>query len=124
MPSHGGLWRDRRPGGRPLVTAERAFLAELGGGCTLPVGAHAVPAVSDHGSDGGADPGSIRLNGLLASPDGLVVLRHGATGDRPEELGRAVARYLLDTAGGHDLGEWESVGTDGDADGRRPKVVR
>ena len=26
----------------PPVEAERAFLAELGGGCTLPVGAHAA----------------------------------------------------------------------------------
>ena len=30
------------PAIRALVTAERAFLSELGGGCTLPVGAHAV----------------------------------------------------------------------------------
>ena len=29
------------PGGHLLVRSERAFLAELGGGCTLPVGAHA-----------------------------------------------------------------------------------
>ena len=29
-------------GVRAVVAAERAFLAELGGGCTLPVGAHAV----------------------------------------------------------------------------------
>ena len=36
-----GPGRHRRPGGPPLVEAERAFLAELGGGCTLPVGAHA-----------------------------------------------------------------------------------
>ena len=32
-----------------VVEAERAFLAELGGGCTLPVGAHAV---ADRAPDG------------------------------------------------------------------------
>ena len=59
---------------RPLVTAERAFLAELGGGCTLPVGAHA---------DGPAPRRPvtrcaavlIELTGMLASADGVVVLR-------------------------------------------------
>ena len=87
---------------RRLVTSERAFLAELGGGCTLPVGAHAElvgPGVEP-------DRTAIRLTGMLASADGLVVLRHDLTGDHPERLGRAVARYLLDGAGGHDLGEW------------------
>jgi hydroxymethylbilane synthase len=87
---------DERVG--PLVVAERAFLAELGGGCTLPVGAHAQ----------WAGPGSsdLRLTGMMASADGLVVVRHRADGPGPEDLGRAVARYLLDEAGGRALGEW------------------
>jgi hydroxymethylbilane synthase len=89
-------------GTRRLVTSERAFLAELGGGCTLPVGAHAE--FVEPGPQ--PDRTAIRLNGMLASADGLVVLRHELTGDRPDRLGRAVARYLLDGAGGHDLGEW------------------
>jgi hypothetical protein len=46
------------------------------------------------------------LRGLLATGDGTVVLRHELTGDRPEDLGRAVARYLLDEAGGRELGDW------------------
>jgi hydroxymethylbilane synthase len=82
----------------PLVTAERAFLAELGGGCTLPVGAHAQWV--DSGSP------ELRLTGMMASADGVVVVRHTEDGPRPEALGRAVARYLLDEAGGRDLGEW------------------
>jgi hydroxymethylbilane synthase len=88
------------PGVRPLVTAERAFLAELGGGCTLPVGAHAEWV--------GSGPGGpvIRLTGLMASGDGVVALRHSLTGGVPEDLGRAVARYLLDEAGGRALGDW------------------
>ncbi len=81
----------------PPVTAERAFLAELGGGCTLPVGAHAQWA---------GDGAALRLNGMMASADGVVVVRHTAEGPLPEELGRSVARYLLDEAGGGELGDW------------------
>ena len=82
----------------PLVAAERAFLAELGGGCTLPVGAHAH-WVGDGSSD-------LRLTGMMGSADGVVVVRHAADGSGPDALGRTVARYLLDEAGGRDLGDW------------------
>ena len=82
----------------PPVEAERAFLAELGGGCTLPVGAHAH-WVGDGSSE-------LRLTGMMASADGVVVVRHAEDGIRPGSLGRAVARYLLDEAGGRDLGDW------------------
>jgi len=75
------------------VAAERAFLAEIGGSCDLPVGAHATV------DDGGA----LSLTGLLATADGRVMLRHTAEGDDGEVLGRAVARHLLDNAGGADL---------------------
>jgi hydroxymethylbilane synthase len=97
---------------RPLVEAERAFLAELGGGCTLPVGAHAEWAATDGGPQ--CDHGSsIKLNGMLAGGDGQVVLRHQQVGDDGEDLGRAVARYLLDDAGGSDLGDWAPSPGDG-----------
>jgi hydroxymethylbilane synthase len=75
---------------RATVDAERAFLAELGSGCDLPVGAHAVAE--------GA--GRLTLTGLIASLDGRVVLRHAATDLDGEFLGRAVARHLLDKSGG------------------------
>ncbi len=91
---------------RRAVTAERAYLAELGGSCTLPVGAHATVADDDSDdSDGLAD---IELTGVLASDDGRVVLRHTARGNDPEQLGRDVARYLLDDCGGTSLGPWEN----------------
>jgi hydroxymethylbilane synthase len=86
---------------RRVVEAERAFLAELGGGCTLPVGAHAVDAVSD-----GRPDGDLELTGIVAGADGHVVLRHTQRGADGPALGRAVARYLLDDAGGSDLGPW------------------
>ncbi len=87
---------DERVG--PPVVAERAFLAELGGGCTLPVGAYARWT-------GGGSP-ALRLTGMMASADGVVVIRHTGEGTDPDDLGRAVARYLLDEAGGRDLGDW------------------
>ncbi|HEX3842215.1 MAG TPA: hydroxymethylbilane synthase [Acidimicrobiales bacterium] len=81
---------------RRVVTAERAYLAELGGGCTLPVGAHATTT--------GGDDGALTLSGMMGSEDGRMVLRHTASGDDPEKLGRSVARYLVDEAGGSSLG--------------------
>jgi len=110
------------PAGHVLVGSERAFLAELGGGCTLPVGAHAEWVDAGPSRGGGAGGSTIRLTGMLASADGVVVLRHQSTGDRPDELGRAVARYLLDGAGGRDLGEWAASDEAGAAE-RRPTVV-
>ena len=92
---------------RRVVEAERAFLAELGGGCTLPVGAHAVEVAddSDDGRDGRFN-GALELTGMVAGADGHVVLRHARRGTDGPALGRAVARFLLDDAGGSDLGPW------------------
>jgi hydroxymethylbilane synthase len=85
-----GLIED--PDSRRLTNAERAFLAELGGDCDLPAGAHAV--------DGG--DGDVRFRALVAAEDGSTVLRDERTGRSPEGLGRAAARALLD-GGGHAL---------------------
>ena len=78
---------------RRAVDAERAFLAELGGGCDLPAGAHATV---------GAD-GAIEMRALLASLDGRVVLTCDERGSDPVAVGRAAARFLLDDAGGRSL---------------------
>lgn len=84
---------------RLAVTAERAYLAELGGGCDLPAGAHATVTPD----------GTLSLEALLASLDGRVILRHrappvaGADVHRAAELGQAAAGYLLDEAGGRQL---------------------
>jgi hydroxymethylbilane synthase len=71
------------------VTAERAFLAELGAGCSVPVGAWATT----HGDD-------VFIRAMLASPDGHEILRTTATGKDPEQLGAAVAAQLRDELGG------------------------
>ena len=74
---------------RRAVDAERAFLAELGGDCDLPAGAHATVAPD----------GVVSLEVLLASPDGVTVLRHASTGDDPVDLGTSAAKHLLATGG-------------------------
>jgi hydroxymethylbilane synthase len=69
---------------RRCVEAERAFLAELGGDCTLPAGAHARLG----------EDGSLLLGAVLADRVGGVVVRSTERGDEPDELGRRVARDL------------------------------
>jgi hydroxymethylbilane synthase len=80
---------------RRAVDAERAFLAELGGDCDLPAGALAQVAVDDLSA--------MEVEGLLASLDGRIVLRHRERGRDPVALGRAVATHLLDRAGGRQV---------------------
>ncbi|HKE73070.1 MAG TPA: hydroxymethylbilane synthase [Acidimicrobiales bacterium] len=76
---------------RRAVDAERGFLAELGGDCSLPAAAFATQA-----GDG------LRIRGLVASEDGKVVVRHETSGPATAgpALGRSVARHLLDEQGG------------------------
>jgi hydroxymethylbilane synthase len=71
---------------RLACTAERAFLKGLGGGCLVPIAAHAVI--------GG---GAMRLSGLVASPDGSEIVRGQVEGDATgaELLGEEMAAQLL-----------------------------
>jgi len=85
------------PASRAVLTAERAWLAQLGSGCDLPVGAHGRLGTD---TDGGRV--NIHLEGMLASLDGRVVLRSEASGPDPVELGTSLARRQLD-GGGRDL---------------------
>jgi hydroxymethylbilane synthase len=66
------------------VTAERAFLARLGGGCNVPLGAFAQ--VEGEG---------LHLRALVASTDGSAVLAGERRGTMPEDLGRDLADELL-----------------------------
>lgn len=111
---------EHRPS-RQAVDAERAFLGELGGDCSLPAAAHATLVWTDHGAgtgdehgarggggddrSGGTEPVELLVRGLIASDDGSIVVRHEARGpvrDGPA-LGRAVARHLLDEQDGAKL---------------------
>ena len=87
-------------GVRAAVTAERAYLAELGGGCNLPCGALAETA----------DDGSLRLEALLGSLDGRISLRARVEGHDPVAVGVEAARRLVDEEGGRLVLDDELVG--------------
>jgi hydroxymethylbilane synthase len=71
------------------VGAERAFLSALGGGCNVPLGAHAFE-----------DEGGLELIGLVARVDGAEVLRGERRGDDPRDIGVALAEDLLGRGAG------------------------
>jgi hydroxymethylbilane synthase len=72
---------------RRCVDAERAFLAELGGDCTLPAGAHAV-----------LEGDQLAVTAFLGAPDARTTVRTSAVG-RGSEVGREVAVELRDRLG-------------------------
>ena len=71
---------------RLACLAERSFLRSLGGGCQFPIAAHAI-----------VDQDSLKLDGLVAKPDGSQILRDSLSGPvaDPEGLGSALADRLL-----------------------------
>ncbi|MGI8752876.1 MAG: hydroxymethylbilane synthase [Acidimicrobiales bacterium] len=73
------------------VDAERAFLARLGSGCDLPVGAWATVT--------GA---TVSVEAMVASTDGRILLKGHGTGpvSNPGAVGAAVADHLVVEAGG------------------------
>lgn len=75
------------PDTRAAVTAERALLGALGGGCQVPIGANAKVL-----------GGRVRLRAVVAAPDGSRVVkgaREGAVSDAAL-LGEDLGRELLD----------------------------
>jgi hydroxymethylbilane synthase len=76
------------PATRAAGVAERAFLAAIGGSCTTPLAAYARFEAE----------GRLRLDALVATPDGRRVLRHGqamVAQGTPRELGQLVADWML-----------------------------
>jgi hydroxymethylbilane synthase len=71
---------------RVALRGERAFLARLGGSCTLPAGAWLRPG-----------RGRLEMTGFLADQDGDGLVREHVAGpaDDPEGLGEALAGRLL-----------------------------
>ncbi len=69
------------------VLAERAFLRAMGGGCQVPMGAHAV-----------LRPDGIQLRAVVLSEDGSRRRDAEAVGTDPDEVGRRVAGMLADPA--------------------------
>jgi len=73
------------PAPRAAVTAERAFLKALGGGCSAPVAAYAISNLQS----------LISMTGRVASPDGCRVIRVSGVGADPIALGAELARKAL-----------------------------
>lgn len=71
---------------RLACLAERAFLRGLGGGCQLPIAAHAT-----------LDGNVLTLDGLVAKPDGSEISRDHSSGppDNAEQLGSTLATLLM-----------------------------
>jgi hydroxymethylbilane synthase len=73
------------------IAVERAFLRAMGGGCKTPLGALVV-------GDPRGDPlMSMKSRGMVASPDGVTILRYYSWPDgpaTPEEQGQALAEGL------------------------------
>jgi len=69
------------------VMAERAFLRALGGGCRAPIAALST-----------VNGATLKLEGMIASPDGKGMLRASEEGsaNSPEEVGVRLAQKLLD----------------------------
>ncbi|HSF81345.1 MAG TPA: hydroxymethylbilane synthase [Anaerolineales bacterium] len=70
---------------RLAVSAERAFLSALGGGCSLPVGAMAEVQGEE-----------IMLRGVIAAPDGSHTISLSASGNDPVLLGQELAHKALE----------------------------
>jgi hydroxymethylbilane synthase len=85
--------RLEHPPSRLAVTAERAVLAALGGGCQAPIGCHAY-----------LDGETLIVVAAVVSPDGAQVVRrriHGSIA-YPVSVGRALAEQIL-SAGGKEI---------------------
>ena len=74
---------DHEPSHRAL-DAERSLMWRLGGGCALPLGAHAT-----------IDAESIRLVAVIATADGTTVMRAETDGATAEDAAEAVAKDLI-----------------------------
>jgi hydroxymethylbilane synthase len=78
---------------RAAITAERAVLGVLGGGCHVPIGAH-----------GTVEDDALRLRAVVISPDGCRMVRSEAYGIDPVNLGTALGKELLEKGAGEILG--------------------
>jgi hydroxymethylbilane synthase len=76
------------PVARAETDCERALLQKLGGGCQVPIGANAT-----------CNDGQLKLDAVVASPDGSVVLRESVDGADAITVGKLTAERLLARGG-------------------------
>ncbi len=79
------------------VAAERAFLRELGLGCSIPAGAHATVINSD-----------VTLTAVMVAVDGSASVRESQRDTDADALGRRLAIRLRDELGGGELPGWRT----------------
>jgi hydroxymethylbilane synthase len=72
---------------RKAVTAERAFLSRLGGGCSVPLAAYATVK--------GKQPSVILLTGLVISEDGKKKVKVTSQGTDALKLGNELAQHAI-----------------------------
>ncbi len=87
------------PNTEMAVTAERAFLRTLEGGCQVPIGAHGLVS----------DDKQVKLIGLVADPKGTTILKNEMTGSNPEEVGKTLADDLKTKGAAEILKEFQEV---------------
>lgn len=75
------------PVARRCVTAERTFLEQLGGGCSLPIAAFA---------ESRRDTPEIHMTGIVTSPNGRDIVKVEGAGEAPEELGTRLATSAIE----------------------------
>jgi hydroxymethylbilane synthase len=75
------------------ITAERRCPAALGGGCLVPIGAYCH-----------RDGDDLRLRAVVASADGLRIIRARDRHTDPEILGELLAQQMLEHGAGAILG--------------------
>jgi len=75
-------------GARIETHAERVLLKKLGGGCQVPIGAHAT-----------WKNGQIHLEAVVARPDGSILLRESVDGTDAAQVGEKAAERLLRRGG-------------------------
>jgi hydroxymethylbilane synthase len=80
---------------RMAVTAERAFLSGLGGGCSVPVAAYAKIESAPMGLPKEQRSQVISLTGLVIAEDGKKAIHVSRTGRDPELLGNELAQRAI-----------------------------
>jgi hydroxymethylbilane synthase len=95
LATHDALASLNDPSAMTALSAERAFLRELGSGCTIPAGAHATVVGR-----------VVHVRGVMLAVDGSRSVRSNVEGDDPELVGAELARYLRDDQGGARLPGW------------------
>ncbi|MBA2504181.1 MAG: hydroxymethylbilane synthase [Pyrinomonadaceae bacterium] len=80
--------------------AERALLRSLGGGCQLPIAAHAFITNTNR----------LQLHGMVANRSGEIVIRDGVEGEanEPQRLGETLAEQLMKRGANRLLHELQS----------------